>query len=151
MLPDLLPWNSAAKKRRKTNIPILWRPPPTNWIKLNCDGASKGNPSHVTKLWWCVKRYPSPCGGRGGRLAIRDNAKQLLMARGSYYGVETNMWAEGEAALEGIKMAMENLSLPIQLESGYLILIQVINRTTKCPIDMAYYSSHLENNGTHWD
>lgn len=30
------------KQERKTQSEPSWKPPETQWIKLNCDGASKG-------------------------------------------------------------------------------------------------------------
>lgn len=49
---------------------VRWVPPPPGWVKINSDGASRGNPS------------PSGCGG-----LIRDERGKWLRGFYHYFGL----------------------------------------------------------------
>lgn len=63
---------------------------------------------------------------------IRDHTKKFLIANGRYYGIKCNIWAEAKAMLKGMRLANENFSSPIWIESDSLILILIINALIKC-------------------
>lgn len=73
--------------RKKKVLAIYWEMPPPPFVKLNIDGSSLGNPGLL-----------------GGGGVIRNHCGDVLQAFSSFYGLCTNMEAEANALLEGIKL-----------------------------------------------
>ncbi|XP_043694140.1 uncharacterized protein LOC122644825 [Telopea speciosissima] len=77
---------SAPSPRRKRPIPV-YRCPPFVSVKLNVDGACRGNPD---------------LGGGGG--IIRDRQGEVLVAFSNFYGPCTNSLAKLRALRDGLKL-----------------------------------------------
>lgn len=71
-------------------IEVIWNPPPRNWIKLNCDGASISPSGNST------------CGG-----IARDNDGGFLEAFASFLGVSNSLIAKLSNAMLAIEFAYE--------------------------------------------
>lgn len=69
---------------------VIWRPPPTDFCKLNVDGSSFGNPGNS---------------GFGG--LIRDALGQWIIGYSGSCGYSTNLNAELLAMFHGLKLAWE--------------------------------------------
>lgn len=67
-----------------------WSPPPENWLKLNTDGVSKGNP-----------------GTAGGRGIFRDSRNLFISAYTFHCGVCNAITAELWAVFHGLKSAQQ--------------------------------------------
>lgn len=61
---------------------VRWLPPPTDWVELNVDGASRGNPG------------ASGCGG-----VIRGQHGTFVAGFGHYIGSQKSVFAEATAVL----------------------------------------------------
>ena len=99
---------SGKARRSPSIIPVIWKPPPQNWIKVNIDGAAKGAPGH------------SDCGG------IFRNCRGFSKGCfAKYLGIKFAF----EAELLGFIMAIEiakkfNWSpLWIETDSSYVVSI----------------------------
>ncbi|XP_058773969.1 uncharacterized protein LOC131648172 [Vicia villosa] len=71
-------------------IEVIWQPPPRNWIKLNCNGASI-SPSGILA-----------CGG-----IARDNDNSFLGTFASCLGVENSLITKLSGAILVIEFAYE--------------------------------------------
>ncbi|CAK9166787.1 unnamed protein product [Ilex paraguariensis] len=82
-------------------------------LKLNIDGASKGNP-----------------GRSGGGAILRNSDGQMVLAGSYFYGICTNMEAEIRALLNGISLMQEyglqDYSLIIETDSK--LLVDMVNK-----------------------
>ena len=86
-----------------------------DFVKLNVDGASRGNPGHS-----------------GGGGIIRNHNGDLLKAYSNYYGFCSNMVAEFRALKDGIYLALEmgiDLSKLI-VESDSKVLVDMLHRAS---------------------
>lgn len=89
----------------------VWEPPPSDMIKLNFDGAVKGNPG------------PAGLGG-----VSRNIARNILGMYWGFIGENTNNMAKLKALLAGLNMAMTHGWFPIITEGDSQIILQT---TTK--------------------
>jgi hypothetical protein len=89
--------------------PRFWSPPPTGFIKINFDGASKGNPGPV---------------GFGG--IIENSEGEILNLTTSYLGENTNNAVELSSLLKGLKIALDNHYQWIIAEGYSQIIIHLI-------------------------
>ena len=87
--------------------------PPQGFLKLNIDGASKGNP-----------------GLSGGGAILRNSLGQLVLAGSYFYGICTNMEAEFRALQDGLCLLLGfGLEVyPIIIESDSKILVDMIQQ-----------------------
>ncbi|KAL0355213.1 UNVERIFIED_CONTAM: putative ribonuclease H protein [Sesamum radiatum] len=69
---------------------VRWLPPHDEWVKLNCDGASKGNPGEA---------------GVGGLLW--NNQGKLIFAYYDFISHQSNTYAELCALVRGLELAKE--------------------------------------------
>jgi ribonuclease HI len=91
--------------------PTTWTPPPIGFIKINFDGASKGNP------------------GPSGYGAVIKNPKgEILILTVGYLGETTNNAAELIGLLQGLQIAVALHSHRIILEGDSQIIIQLITK-----------------------
>ena len=86
--------------------PSLWDPPPAGFIKINFDGASKGNP-----------------GPTGYGAAIRSSTGEILTLTRGYLGETTNNVAELISLLQGLQQVIALTSHKIILEGDSQIVI----------------------------
>lgn len=72
---EFLNWLDISSSVEKASMLYLvcWISPPDNWLKLNCDRASMGNPGHSV----------------GGSI-LRNSSGELMLAFGYYYGCKTS-------------------------------------------------------------
>jgi ribonuclease HI len=91
--------------------PSLWSPPPDGFIKINFDGASKGNP-----------------GPAGYGAVIRNSTGEILLLTAGYLGETTNNVAELTGLLQGLQKALGHTSHNIILEGDSQIVIQLITK-----------------------
>ncbi|KAI3443768.1 hypothetical protein Pfo_000433 [Paulownia fortunei] len=89
--------------------PITWLEPAQGWIKLNSDGASKGNPGIA---------------GAGGLL--RNWNGDVLVAFYEAIGVQTNSVAELHAVLRGLMLAIERGFTRIWIEVDSKLVVQLL-------------------------
>ncbi|GLJ54199.1 hypothetical protein SUGI_1161990 [Cryptomeria japonica] len=104
--PTQLPKLSVKKGNRKH---IRWKAPPVGWLKLNFDGACRGN----------LKVF-------GFGAVIRKSEGKLLLGSYGAMGVTTNNEAEIQALLEGLKLCVTNKMTKIVIEGDSLVIIQGI-------------------------
>ncbi|GLJ30420.1 hypothetical protein SUGI_0602070 [Cryptomeria japonica] len=104
--PTQLPKLSVKKGNRKH---IRWKAPPVGWLKLNFDGACRGN-----------------LGVSSFGVVIRNNKVKLLLGSYGALGVATNNEAEIRALLEGLKLCVTNKMTKIVIEGDSLVIIQGI-------------------------
>jgi ribonuclease HI len=91
--------------------PTTWTLPPTGFIKINFDGASKGNP-----------------GPAGYGAVIRSSKGEILALIVGYLGETTNNVAELTGLLQGLRHAVTLASHKIILEGDSQIIIQLITK-----------------------
>ncbi|KAH9293663.1 hypothetical protein KI387_041132, partial [Taxus chinensis] len=88
----------------------IWIRPEENVVKLNFDGASKGN-----------------LGLAGGGGILRNNEGDWLFVYVGPLGWQTNNMAEARALLWGVLLAKEKGFKDIQIEGDSLIIINALN------------------------
>jgi ribonuclease HI len=105
--------DSVAIRAPKNRIPspTTWTLPPTGFIKINFDGASKGNP-----------------GPAGYGAVIRSSKGEILTLTAGYLGETTNNVAELTGLLQGLRTAATLPSHKIILEGDSQIIIQLITK-----------------------
>lgn len=93
-----------------------WLRPKNDWVKLNSDGSSKGNPG--PSGWGCI---------------LRDSAGNVLWAQAEFYGFQSIMVAETKALLNGLKRCIAEGYMRVEIEADSLALVQIIQRTVGVP------------------
>ncbi|KAH0748058.1 hypothetical protein KY290_027290 [Solanum tuberosum] len=107
-------WKELCIKIERVN-PVLnikfikWREPLDNYLKLNTDGCSKGNP-----------------GEAGGGGILRDHQGNINMAFQTYFGNCSNNMAEGLAILRGLQWCATNLLHNVIIETDSMIMVDMI-------------------------
>jgi ribonuclease HI len=89
----------------------IWTPPPEHYIKVNFDGASKGNP-----------------GPAGYGAVLRDSGGAILNLEAGYLGDTTNNVAELTGLMRGLQTAIDKGHQQIILEGDSQIIIKIIKR-----------------------
>ena len=82
-------WGEDMKVTRET-IQILWQRPPWDFVKINVDGSSLGNPGRI---------------GAGG--LIRASTRNFLVGFTVFAGVACNLLPELLAITKGLKLAWD--------------------------------------------
>ncbi|PKI65311.1 hypothetical protein CRG98_014275 [Punica granatum] len=100
----------VARKTVKEWQLMGWKQPSPGWIKLNTDGASKGNPSPA---------------GAGGVLRKEDGVWIVGFAR--YVGIATAAVAELWGVLSGLELAWELGYRHVLLEVDSLLVTRLIS------------------------
>lgn len=88
-----------------------WNPPPASFIKLNFDGASKGNPGPT---------------GRGG--FFRNDRGEILYIYTLNMGHTTNNVVDLGALIKGLKLVIRNSYQKIILEGDVEIIISICKK-----------------------
>ncbi|GLJ15802.1 hypothetical protein SUGI_0260510 [Cryptomeria japonica] len=104
--PALMPMLSKKKGIRKH---IRWKAPLEGWLKLNFDGACRGNP-----------------GVFGFGVVIRNGDGELVLGSYGSLGVATNNEAKIWALLEGLNLCVSNDLSKIIIEGDSLVIIHGI-------------------------
>jgi ribonuclease HI len=94
--------------------PSSWSPPPYPFIKLNFDGASKGNP-----------------GAAGYGAVIRDHLGHLLLIAAGSLGHTTNNAAELWGLIRGLHLANELGVHNVVVEGDSQIILNILQRILK--------------------
>jgi ribonuclease HI len=97
--------------KNQNPIPTTRTLPPIGFIKINFDGASKGNP-----------------GPAGYGAVIRSSKGEILTLTAGYLGETTNNVAELTGLLQGLRTAAALHSHKIILEGDSQIIIQLITK-----------------------
>lgn len=92
-----------------------------NWVKLNCDGTSRGNSGYA-----------------GGGTVLRDNKGDLIIAYENYYGVDSSVYAETRAVLDGLRLAKGKNISHLWIELDYLLLVEMLNGDAAIPWFLTY-------------
>ena len=93
----------------------MWTPPHLGHLKLNVDGASRGN--------------PCPAGGGG---ILRDHCSRISFAFSHFYYVQTNTSAEAMAIRDGLLLCEARDLRDIVLESDSCVLVDMLHAAQKC-------------------
>lgn len=99
-----------------TNLMITWCKPSDGRVKLNSDGASKGNQR-----------------SSGGGSILQDNGGKLIWAQTDGYGIQSNMVAETRALLQGVKRCLAEGNTHVDLEMDSFILMQIVKKEVDIP------------------
>ncbi|GLJ49218.1 hypothetical protein SUGI_1039240 [Cryptomeria japonica] len=89
---------------------VKWQRPQQNWVKLNFDGASKGNPRRA-----------------GGGGVFRNAEGNIMAVYAETYGWESAYYAEASALLRGIQIAAEHGWTRLEIEGDCLIIVNALN------------------------
>jgi len=106
--PQTSPLPSPTSPPRR---PSRWDPPPEDFIKINFDGASKGNPGPA--------RY--------GVVFRNHNGKILVTGAGSL-GYTTNNVAELWGLINGLQMAIQNNFQKLIVEGDSQVIIDLLGK-----------------------
>ncbi|GAU35943.1 hypothetical protein TSUD_394910 [Trifolium subterraneum] len=93
---------------------IIWQPPLLNWIKVNIDGASCGNPGNAS------------CGG-----VFRNYNADFMFAFVDPLGVETSYFAELCGAMKAIEIAFDKNWLNLWVETDSSLVVAAFNNPSK--------------------
>nr|XP_016451168.1 PREDICTED: ribonuclease H-like [Nicotiana tabacum] len=95
---------------------VLWEFPPRGWIKVNTDGACRGNPRR-SSIGFC----------------IRDKVGDLIYAKGREISEGTNNESKTVAIVEALKMCKNLNYFQIWLQTDSLLLKNIIEESWKPP------------------
>ncbi|XP_075079959.1 uncharacterized protein LOC142165266 [Nicotiana tabacum] len=109
---------------RLKNDKVLWEFPSRGWIKVNTDGACRGNPGR-SSIGFC----------------IRDEAGDLIYAEGREISEGTNNESEVVAIVEALKMCKNLNYCRIWLQTDSMLLKNIIEESWKPPW---YITEHVE-------
>ncbi|XP_027151985.1 uncharacterized protein LOC113752040 [Coffea eugenioides] len=93
-----------------------WSRPSGDFLKLNTDGYSKGNPS---------------VSGGGG--ILRDGGGHLLLAFSCYFGHATSLQAEVPELLFGVKLCVQCGFGRLDVDLDSLVLVHILQGKASCP------------------
>jgi hypothetical protein len=91
--------------------PSLWSPPPEDFVKLNFDGASKGNPGAV-----------------GYGVVIRNHYGHILDIAAGPLGHSTKNVAELWGLIKGLQLAIKNNYTKMIVEGDSQVIISLLRR-----------------------
>ncbi|XP_019240115.1 PREDICTED: uncharacterized protein LOC109220106 [Nicotiana attenuata] len=95
---------------------VLWELPDDGWIKVNTDGACRGNPGR-SSIGFC----------------LRDEVGDLVYAQGKEIKEGTNTEAEASAILEALRMCRSMNLRQIWLQTDSMLLKNIIEGSWKPP------------------
>ena len=98
------------KQRRLAGIQVCWEKPPSNWFKLNTNGAFCGNPGRV-----------------GGGGVIRDCAGERVRGFARSIGSTTSIIAEFWALRDGLQLAIQLGIQYLEVELDAKVVLNVIS------------------------
>ena len=89
---------------------VMWPPPQPRHLKLNMDGASRGNPGRA---------------GRGG--ILRDHYGRIIFAFSHFYNLQTNTAAKARVIRDGLLLCEAHDLRDIVLESNSRVLVDMLH------------------------
>ncbi|XP_070015854.1 uncharacterized protein [Nicotiana sylvestris] len=104
---------------------VLWEFPSRGWIKVNTDGACRGNPGR-SSIGFC----------------IRDEVGDLIYAEGREISEGTNNESKAVAIVEALKMCKFFNYFQIWLQTDSMLLKNIIEESWKPPW---YITEHVED------
>lgn len=104
-------WSQLTLLRPTSPAPATGPPPPNDYVKINFDGASKGNP-----------------GPSGYGAVIRNSKGKILAMTAGHLGETTNNVAELTGLLQGLHVAISLPSHNIILEGDSQVILHLITR-----------------------
>ncbi|XP_043694481.1 uncharacterized protein LOC122645214 [Telopea speciosissima] len=119
-LDSSMPWTWDPSPRRGRPIPVYWCPPNVS-VKLNVDGACRGNPG---------------LGGGGG--VVRNTRGEVLAAFSNFYGYYTNSIAELRALRDGIALCQALGFSDVVVNSDSANTARMINQN-RCNLWQGWY------------
>ena len=102
---------SKGNSPSPSHLPTKWIPPPVNMIKLNFNGASKGNPGNS---------------GFGG--IFKDHQGAPLLSFFGSEGWDTNNSTELEGLWQGLIIAQHKGFFPLIIEGDSQIIINMVSK-----------------------
>ena len=105
------PHFAYKKKNDLARASCKWEPPPPGWMKLNFDGASRGNP-----------------GKAGIGCIIRDETGNWIAKRSKTLAMTSNNIAELKAAEEGINLSIKLKIKKLIIEGDSQIIINALRK-----------------------
>lgn len=127
---ELFTWlglNPIVEKASSLFI-IRWIAPPLNWVKLNSDWASRGNPRHA----------------RGGAI-FGNHTWDLIIANANYYGVQTLVYVETRAVLDGLRLAKGRNVTHLWLGLDSLLLVDMLKGVAAMPSCLTYLFKEIHS------
>jgi ribonuclease HI len=91
--------------------PSFWSPPPVDFIKLNFDGASKGNP-----------------GAAGYGVVFRNHQGHIILINAGNLGHSTNNAAELWGLIRGLQLAIDYNFTKLIVEGDSQVIINLLRR-----------------------
>ncbi|KAI3463725.1 hypothetical protein Pfo_020388 [Paulownia fortunei] len=113
----------------KVPIPklVVWRMPMNEWVKLNTDGASRGNP------------------GEAGIGVLRDSQGRFIFAYYKYIGIASNVCAELHAIYIGLEYCKENGFKKIMVETDAQVALQILSSHESCNWQFQHIKTKIRN------
>jgi len=78
-------------KNRRANNPTIWTPPPSGFLKLNFDGASRGNPRLA-----------------GFGVVLRNHTSKIIHMMAGFLGENTNNVSELTSLVRGLQDVVQH-------------------------------------------
>ncbi len=113
-------WFNLPQKIHNRNTEIIsvnWRPPPTNFFKLNTDGSAEGN--------------PGPAGAGG---VIRDHTGGWIKGFSRKIGVTNSLAAELWGLRDGLILAHQQKIKRIIIELDAKVVIDLVQPANSIPL-----------------
>ena len=118
-------------KNKYGRIPIIWKAPPSDFMKFNVDGSSKGKPE------------PAGIGG-----VLRDNSATIKIVFSKVVGVVESNAAELLAVREALRIFVSSrwvLTHRLIIESDSSNVVNWVCNSHDIPWIMKRFMGHLEN------
>ncbi|XP_057825360.2 uncharacterized protein LOC131037298 [Cryptomeria japonica] len=90
-----------------------WQPPGEGWVKLNFDGASRGNLRHA-----------------GIRCSVHNWECKEIATLASPVGIKTNNWAELMALVEGLQLCRKIRVKNLDIEGDLTIIVNALRKSS---------------------
>lgn len=114
-------------KKLDTSL-VKWLSPLVDFVKLNADGASRGNP-----------------GRAGCGRVIRGPKEFFISGFAKYISTQTSVFAEAIVVLEGLKLLALLHLTSVWIERDAQLLVDTLNNLTFIPCHIAYIFSWIRN------
>ncbi|KAL6550650.1 hypothetical protein OROMI_021138 [Orobanche minor] len=118
----------TAPKKDFLYIAVRWARPIMGWVKLNTDGAAKGNPG---------------CAASGG--IVRDHSGSPLFYFSEFLGDQSNTYAELHAIARGLELCLDKNFANIWVEVDSKVAIRLVLGTTSCHWKLQCVVANIRN------
>ncbi|XP_019224809.1 PREDICTED: uncharacterized protein LOC109206439 [Nicotiana attenuata] len=106
---------------------VIWKYPEPGWIKVNTDGASRGNP-----------------GRSSYGFVLRNEEGEVMYACGKEIDEGTNNEAEARAILEALRYCLNHDYVLIEWHTDPMVMTNVFQGTWTCPWNMEIYVEEIK-------